>query len=116
MTEYLKREDVRRAVLHNEGDAVIAAIDALTVTELQDWIPVTERLPDLTEQVEGDNYLVDYSKDVLVYVNGDPIFTQNIQVGRYQTDNCGGKGFTDEMFEPIHNVTHWMPLPQAPEV
>ena len=29
MSEYLKREDVRRAVLHNEGDAVIAAIDAL---------------------------------------------------------------------------------------
>ena len=24
MSEYLKREDVRRAVLHNEGDAVIA--------------------------------------------------------------------------------------------
>lgn len=34
MSEYLKREDVRRAVLHNEGDAVIAAIDELPVTEI----------------------------------------------------------------------------------
>ena len=80
------------------------------------WIRCEDRLPELTEQVEGDDYLVDYSKDVLVYVNGDPMFTRNIQVGRYQIDSCGGKGFTDEMFEPIHNVTHWMPLPDAPEV
>ena len=34
MTEYLKREDVRRAVLHNEGDAVIAAIDELQPVEI----------------------------------------------------------------------------------
>ena len=34
MTEYLKREDVRRAVLHNEGDAVIAAIDELEPLEI----------------------------------------------------------------------------------
>lgn len=36
MTEYLKREDVRRAVLHNEGDALIAAIDELPVIVLPD--------------------------------------------------------------------------------
>lgn len=34
MTEYLKREDVRRTVLHNEGDAVIAAIDELPVIDI----------------------------------------------------------------------------------
>lgn len=33
MSEYLKREDVRRAVLHNEGDAVIAAIDELPTVD-----------------------------------------------------------------------------------
>lgn len=42
MSEYLKREDVRRAVLHNEGDAVIAAIDELPVTSINEkrgeWI------------------------------------------------------------------------------
>ena len=34
MIEYLRKEDVRRAVLHNEGEAVIAAIDELPVTEI----------------------------------------------------------------------------------
>lgn len=37
MSEYLKREDVRKAVLHNEGDAVIAAIDYTTRLILPDW-------------------------------------------------------------------------------
>lgn len=34
MSEYLKREDVRRAVLHKEGDALIAAIDELPTVEV----------------------------------------------------------------------------------
>lgn len=163
MSEYLKREDVRRAVLHNEGDAVIAAIDelppmeAITPEELMEqiglsfkdeipeqyariagqmvdfktedltdfgrkllcgekrdgWIPVTERLPELTEQIESDNYCVNYSKDVLIWspMNMIPLF----EIARYTDD----RGWTDPYFTRIkfqEMITHWMPLPQPPEV
>lgn len=34
MSEYLKREDVRRAALHYTGDALIAKLDELPVKEI----------------------------------------------------------------------------------
>lgn len=95
MSEYLKREDVRRAVLHNEGDAVIAAIDELPVTELRGWIPVTERLPE-----NDDEVIVAYkcTYDVRVRVSTD---CYNPRAGRWDID---------------YPYTHWMPLPQPPAV
>ena len=95
MTEYLKREDVRRAVLHNEGDAVIAAIDELPVTELQGWIPVTERLP------ENDD-------PVLVYFTWKTFPGGAVAVSAYHP--------RAQRWETDWNITHWMPLPQPPEV
>ena len=52
MTEYLKREDVRRAVLHNEGDAVIAAIDALPVIVLPDELHFDVNTPSIVSPDE----------------------------------------------------------------
>ena len=161
MTEYLKREDVRRAVLHNEGDAVIAAIDELpvteivhcgdceaferleqghpagyckrdrkgcfsgswdidikrirredhfcrdgwkgdrnnldepTVTELPGWIPVTERLP------ENDD-------PVLVYFTWKTFPGGDVDMTAYHP--------REQRWETTWNITHWMPLPQPPEV
>ena len=95
MIEYLRKEDVRRAVLHNEGEAVIAAIDALPVTELQDWIPVTERLPENEDEV-----LVIWECN---YWDGYRVSTDfyNPRAGRWDLDD--------------YQYTHWMPLPQPPE-
>ena len=95
MSEYLKREDVRRAVLHNEGDAVIAAIDELPVMELQGWIPVTERLP------ENDDL-------VLVYFKWKTFPGGEVDVSVYHP--------RAERWENTWDITHWMPLPKAPEV
>ena len=113
MSEYLKREDVRRAVLHKEGDAALAAIDELEPVELPEWIPVSERLPELTEQIESDDYCVNYSKDVLIWspMNMIPLF----EIARYTDD----RGWTDPYYIQIkfqEMITHWMPLPQTPEV
>ena len=95
MSEYLKREDVRRAVLHNEGDAVIAAIDELPVTELQGWIPVTERLP------ENDDDVLTFSKYELFPGGNIDVMCYYPRAQRWEIDR---------------NITHWMPLPQPPEV
>ena len=99
MIEYLKKEDVRRAVLHNEGQAVIAAIDALPVTELQGWIPVTERLPERADEVliayieEYDDWTEEYAVSTATYMP---------RAGRWDYDHL--------------KITHWMPLPKPPEV
>ncbi len=112
MSEYLKRDEVRRAALHYAGDALIAKLDELRPVEVPDWIPVTERLPELTEQIETDDYCVNYSKEVLIWspMNMVPLF----EIAIYTDD----RGWTDPYFIRIkfqEMITHWMPL-QQPEV
>lgn len=91
------------------------AADAIETLQAQvpAWISVEERLPELTEQIETYDYCVDYSKDVLIWspMNMVPLF----EIARY-TD---GMGWTDPYFRRIkfqETITHWMPLPNAPEV
>lgn len=77
------------------------------------WIPVTERLP----KNDGD-YLVWY----LIEDGADPC------VGIFPFDsNVPAFGYWDEYYDPVtygwagsdfielHGITHWMPLPKAPE-
>ena len=79
---------------------------------IQEWIPVTERLPE-TELVMyedkfepggyGEYYI---SRPVLVCA-------EEIGVGRYVKDDNGELWDTDNFIgEP---VTHWMPLPTPPK-
>lgn len=91
------------------------AADALEQLQAQvpAWISVEERLPELTEQIETYDYCVDYSKDVLIWspMNMVPLF----EIARY-TD---GMGWTDPYFRRIkfqETITHWMPLPKAPDL
>lgn len=82
------------------------------------WIPVEERLPPFDCIEDGSCRC---SQPVLIY---DPIRAW-IYVGRYESDDLygntywvygNGKRPTREVcggYE-IDNVTHWMPLPQAP--
>jgi hypothetical protein len=66
-------------------------------TRASGWIPCSERMPD-------DDV------DVLVYDDG-------ILIARYNSNEEYTSGWM-ESFEcyPLTNVTHWIPLPQSPEV
>ena len=67
--------------------------------EKQQWIPVTERLPERDVQVLGwykDNPFSQYRPGVVAWNGNGWVF---VYAHRYVT-----------------NVTHWMPLPDAPEV
>ena len=67
--------------------------------EKQRWIPVTERLPERDVQVLGwykDNPFSQYRPEVVAWNGNGWVF---VYAHRYVT-----------------NVTHWMPLPDAPEV
>ena len=79
------------------------AIERLTaentaLREKQRWIPVTERLPERDVQVLGwykDNPFSQYRPEVVAWNGNGWVF---VYAHRYVT-----------------NVTHWMPLPGAPE-
>ena len=67
--------------------------------EKQRWIPVAERLPERDVQVLGwykDNPFSQYRPEVVAWNGNGWVF---VYAHRYVT-----------------NVTHWMPLPDAPEV
>lgn len=83
--------------------AAAELIESLTaenaaLREKQRWIPVTERLPERDVQVLGwykDNPFSQYRPEVVAWNGNGWVF---VYAHRYVT-----------------NVTHWMPLPEAPE-
>ena len=84
-------------------DKAAEAIEHLTaenaaLREKQQWIPVTERFPERDVQVLGwykDNPFSQYRPEVVAWNGNGWVF---VYAHRYVT-----------------NVTHWMPLPEAPE-
>ena len=86
---------------------------------VQEWIQVDDRLPEMGEHYQSEDVLVciDYRPD-------DPDTTKDSYVSIDHVDfNCFGQGwFSCERGDPRDGepspyfVTHWMPLPLAPEV
>ena len=75
-----------------------AEAERAALREKQRWIPVTERLPERDVQVLGwykDNPFSQYRPEVVAWNGNGWVF---VYAHRYVT-----------------NVTHWMPLPKAPE-
>ena len=89
--DYLENQNAHIAALQQEIERLRG--------QLPRWIPVTERLP------------TDPVKKVLIFV---PHTHGNIvDVGRY----LGADGWVPEGWYLTQNaVTHWMPLPEGPEV
>ena len=78
------------------------------------WIPVTERLPDLHtddyEEPDGSRMQFEVSDNHwVVTASGDQV------KARYET-GVVFQGWVGDFGETIRNVTHWMPLPERPEV
>lgn len=79
---------------------------------IQEWIPVTERLPE-TELVMDENKFA--PGEYMKYYISRPVLmcAEEIVVGRYGKDDSGEWWETDNFIgEP---VTHWMPLPTPPK-
>ena len=97
----------------------LGTVEELTALKEQTrWVPVSERLPEVKNAVEG-------SEDVLVAIKykddlrGEPrticigFYFQGGEWWTYTEHDCGIVGG-----EPGHSgdtVTHWMPLPEAPK-
>ena len=96
--EYYGGFSGRAAVVQAVLDACVLAVAALREQEERRWIPVTERLPERDVQVLGwykDNPFSQYRHEVVAWNGNGWVF---VYAHRYVT-----------------NVTHWMPLPDAPE-
>lgn len=103
-------DEMRREWLENgeneyvyDTNAILDSIDEQPTVEMPRWIPVTERLPDKEEFV-------------LVVVNGrwhNIKFVNAAEIAMYDED-----GWWIEAYPEWKNpkVSHWMPLPSAPEV
>lgn len=81
------------------------AEEIAVLRERQRWFPVTERLP------ETEDF-------VLAVVNGKPTesitLVDSIEIASFMRDEGWFLGMYPEWEDP--KVTHWMPLPPAPEV
>ena len=79
-----------------------------------EWISVKHRLPETTTQHEGKEWEYQGSKKVFIWIEND----SEPSIGSY----CNGKNFEnwsvdfgDDLIEvELHEVTHWMPLPEKP--
>lgn len=89
--------DVLKLIRYHGTERLIKALDvAISALESQRWIPVTERLPEMFE-------------DVLVCLKGG-------KVNRTWYDDSGHfRSATSKKVAYYKNVTHWMPLPQPPK-
>lgn len=102
-----------RTAFERSADRIVAAEEYALIlkkeieklrAQLPRWIPVTERLPEYgvrvlaTDMYEGDDYT-------------------GIRTREEYPDDADGCWY-DEMgrWYAIDDVTHWMPLPKAPEV
>lgn len=88
-------------VLHADRDESIIPIPQL------EWIPVTERLP------ESKTKVLVYGGNDLIWVNGVNKPMPSIYTGYMRGLDEGW--FTWDEQKYICNVTHWMPLPEAPK-
>ena len=91
--ELIRKSDALHAVLHNQGDAAVAAVQMIPSA----WIKCSERLP------EKSGYYIVYERySGVMYMRWSNV---------YRAWNCSDE--SDKY--RLDYVTHWMPLPDAPE-
>lgn len=77
------------------------------------WIPVTERMPEMHEEslvdTDGSIYTFRVSDKVLAYTeDGECVLVEYVDEGPYKKVWVEDGGSTDI-------VTHWMPIPEPPK-
>lgn len=98
--ELIRKSDALHAVLHNTGDAAVAAVQMIPSA----WIKCRERLP-----YDGQMVLVPIITKEIPCT--EILICRYIKCERPMFRHYGFRGIKD-----FTDVTHWMPLPDAPEV
>lgn len=97
---------------HAEAAAILAKHLAANGVTVQKWIPVAERMPNLTVDKWKDEDGSTGSFEISDWVWG--ITTENMQTRvRYETGPVF-QGWYEEDGK-TWEITHWMPLPQPPK-
>ena len=98
----IARNACRDAMLHGKAEPVTTAYKLP-----EGWIPVSERIPE---------------DDEFVYIWPRPDFGIELHVGQYCECHPKGDGWYAQVYEQNYGiewhpitVTHWMPLPAAPQ-
>lgn len=102
LVELLGKARVTRtdhSIIFHGDDAIADYLIAHGVT-VQEWIPVTERLPD-----EKGEYLVAFH----------PCWWDDVQEDKTVVGTDTFRGKTTWAKKKFQRVTHWMPLPQPPK-
>lgn len=119
MADYIEREAIWPALsaacvpYNRRTQKAIEEIPAANL-RLMNWIPVTERLPEMhdEEYPDTDGTPIRYrsSEPVLVWLGGGGDF---MAIALYEADDdCTGWTLGGSF---INSVTHWMQLPKPPE-
>ena len=110
LMELLERslsEDRTGREIRFAGDDVVAGI----MPSIQEWVPVSERLPELYEEEIKDE------GETIKYMVSDPFLAYTdkgiVAVCVYSVQD--GKEWWNEDSGAEHKVTHWMPLPEPPK-
>ena len=94
-------------------DFVISMIE--TLIGRSQWISVKDRLPERKEYLHESNVIRGSSEYVLVYISATfPYKRMFVTIGRYSYDEMYPRWIVRSSHDG--DVTHWMPLPEPPEV
>ncbi len=99
--------------LDNDTVEILGDVLKLLKEQETDWISVKGRLPEL-KQKEYFGEITQESDEVLVYVQNVSSTYRHIYMA-YTVGSDGLWHSCDDDFCDDYIVTHWMPLPEAPE-
>lgn len=109
--DLISRADAVEAVkqaIYNHDSAImrIASLPSASV-EVGEWIPVSERLPEVHPFDDGEGMTWDESDDVLICMNYG-----NMHVAIYEVDSEARRYWVGMDGYEFNGVTAWMPLPE----
>lgn len=118
--ELIRKSDAMHAVLHNQGDAAVAAVQEVKPIKVAEWVSVMERLPDPDRMV----LTAIYTTDLIWQMDGETIEEAAARVqaeaaARPRREICAWNeqdGWYECVFGSpmICQPEYWLEIPDAP--